>query len=203
MVDTVLGYSPASRDSARVQVIFVGDVDQLPVGRPGSVLLDLIRSGAVAVVTSPHHLSSAERSRIVVNAHRVNQGEMPLSDPDDPSSDFFFIDKSEPEEILATVKILVKERILASSVSTPLDDVQVLTPMHKACSERRPEPELQALMNPEGPTVTRGTRVFRRGDKIMQIRNNYESRRLQRRHRPVASIDEAERTLTALFDGRA
>jgi exodeoxyribonuclease V alpha subunit len=203
MLDTVMAYSLLRALPATCQVILVGDVDQLPSVGPGSVLLDLIRSNAVAVVRLSRIFRQAEQSRIVVNAHRVNQGEMPLIKADDPSSDFFFIEKSEPEEILATIKTLVEERIPRKFGLHPTRDVQVLTPMHKGLlGAATLNAELQALLNPEGPSVTRGTRVFRVGDKVMQIRNNYDLDVFNGDIGRIASIDDIERTVTAVFDGR-
>ena len=100
---------------------------------------------------------------------------MPIVSADDPSSDFFFIEKGEPEEILATLKTLVQERIPRKFGLHPTRDIQVLSPMHKGLlGAATLNAELQALLNPSGQSVTRGTRVFRLGDKVMQIRNNYD-----------------------------
>jgi exodeoxyribonuclease V alpha subunit len=203
MIDTVLAYNLLRALRPACQLVFVGDIDQLPSVGPGSVLLDLIRSNAVAVVTLAHIFRQAERSRIVMSAHRVNQGDMPLISGDDPSSDFFFIDKSEPEDILATLKTLVRERIPRKFGFDPVDDIQVLTPMHKGLlGAAALNAELQALMNPEGPSVTRGARLFRAGDKVMQVRNNYDLDVFNGDIGRIVSIDEAERTVRAVFDGR-
>src|SRR5262245_51785071 len=102
MLDTMLTYHLLRALPAHCQLVLVGDVDQLPSVGAGSVLLDFIRSGAVPVVRLAHIFRQAEKSRIVVNAHRINAGEMPILPPSDPGSDFFFIEKGEPEEILAT-----------------------------------------------------------------------------------------------------
>jgi len=203
MIDTVLAYNLLCAIPAACQLVLVGDIDQLPSVGPGSVLLDLIRSDAVAVVRLAHIFRQAERSRIVVSAHRVNQGEMPLIASDDPESDFFFIDKSEPEEILATVKTLVKQRIPRKFGLDPVNDIQILTPMHKGLlGAAALNAELQMLMNPVGPSVTRGARTFRLGDKVMQIRNNYDLDVYNGDIGRIASIDETERTVGAVFDGR-
>ena len=181
----------------------VGDVDQLPSVGPGSVLGDLIGSGAVPVVRLQHIFRQAEQSRIVVNAHRINLGEMPLSSPDDPESDFFLIEKGEPDDILATIKTLVHERIPRKFGLRAMSDIQVLSPMNKGLlGAQTLNLELQALMNPQGQSVTRGARVFRVGDKIMQIRNNYDLDVFNGDIGHIASIDEGERTVTASFDGR-
>jgi exodeoxyribonuclease V alpha subunit len=203
MIDTVLAYSLLRALRPQCQLVLVGDIDQLPSVGPGSVLLDLIRSRAVDVVTLAHIFRQAERSRIVVNAHRVNQGDMPLVAADDPTSDFFFIDKNEPEEVLATIKTLVKERIPRKFGFDPINDIQVLTPMHKGLlGAAALNAELQALMNPDGPTVARGARLFRAGDKVMQIRNNYDLDVFNGDIGRIVAIDEAERSVRAVFDGR-
>jgi exodeoxyribonuclease V alpha subunit len=202
MIDTVLAYNLLRALPARTELVFVGDIDQLPSVGPGSVLSDLIRSGSVAVVRLSHIFRQAEQSRIVVNAHRVNQGELPIIASDDPTSDFFFIEKAEPEEILATVKTLVQERIPRKFGLDPVNDIQVLTPMHKGLlGAAALNSELQALMNPDGPTVTRGSRLFRAGDKVMQIRNNYDLDVFNGDIGRIVAIDETERTLRAVFDG--
>jgi len=202
MLDTVMAYNLLRALCTGCQIVFVGDVDQLPSVGPGSILLDLIRSAPVAVVRLAHIFRQAERSQIVVNAHRVNQGEMPVVVPDDPSSDFFFIDKSEPEEILATIKTLVRDRIPRKFGLDAVRDIQVLSPMHKGLlGAAALNVELQALMNPSGPSVTRGNRVFRVRDKVMQTRNNYDLDVFNGDIGSIVSIDEAERTVTTSFDG--
>jgi exodeoxyribonuclease V alpha subunit len=203
MIDTVMAYNLLRALKPQCQVVVVGDVDQLPSVGPGSVLLDLIRSKAVPVVTLAHIFRQAERSRIVVSAHRVNQGDMPLIGADDAGSDFFFIEKNEPDEVLATIKTLVKDRIPRKFGLDPVNDIQVLTPMHKGMlGAAALNAELQALMNPDGPFVTRGSRLFRAGDKVMQIRNNYDLDVFNGDIGRIASIDVADRTLRAVFDGR-
>jgi exodeoxyribonuclease V alpha subunit len=203
MLDTSMTYSFLRALRPQCQVVFVGDVDQLPSVGPGSVLLDLIRSGAVAVVRLSRIFRQAEESRIIVNAHRVNQGELPLASADDPSADFFFIERKEPEEILATMKALLTERIPRKFGLHPTRDIQVLTPMHKGLlGAAALNQELQALFNAEGPSVVRGTRLFRVGDKVMQVRNDYDLDVFNGDVGYVASIDGEERTLTAVFDGR-
>jgi exodeoxyribonuclease V alpha subunit len=128
---------------------------------------------------------------------------MPLIGADDPNSDFFFIEKNEPEEVLATIKTLVKDRIPRKFGLDAVNDIQVLTPMHKGMlGAAALNAELQALMNPDGPSVSRGSRLFRAGDKVMQIRNNYDLDVFNGDIGRILSIDETERTLKAVFDGR-
>ncbi|HKQ70963.1 MAG TPA: ATP-dependent RecD-like DNA helicase [Polyangiaceae bacterium] len=203
MLDTVMAYSLLRALPATCQLVVVGDVDQLPSVGPGSVLSDIIRSQAVAVVRLAHIFRQAQESRIVMNAHRVNQGEMPLASFGDASSDFYFIEKSEPEEVLATIKTLVQERIPRKFGFHPTRDVQLLTPMHKGLlGAATLNTELQALMNPSGPSISRGSRLFRLDDKVMQIRNNYDLDVFNGDIGRVAEIDTAERAVTIAFDGR-
>jgi exodeoxyribonuclease V alpha subunit len=203
MLDTAMMYSLLRALPPQSQLVLVGDVDQLPSVGPGSVLSDLIRSGAVSVVRLSRIFRQAEESRIVVNAHRVNQGELPIFSADDPSADFFFIERPEPEDILSTMKALLTERIPRKFGLHPTRDIQVLTPMHKGLlGAAALNQELQTLFNPEGPSVVRGTRLFRVGDKIMQVRNDYDLDVFNGDVGYVAGIDSEERTLTAVFDGR-
>jgi exodeoxyribonuclease V alpha subunit len=203
MLDTVMMYSLLRALPPHCQIVLVGDVDQLPSVGPGSVLLDLIRSGALPVVRLSHIFRQAEQSRIVVNAHRVNQGELPLSSADDPNADFFFIERQEPEDVLVTMKALLTERIPRKFGLHPTRDIQVLTPMHKGLlGAAALNQELQALFNPEGPSIVRGTRIFRVGDKVMQVKNDYDLDVFNGDVGHVATIDTEARTVTVVFDGR-
>jgi len=205
---------------AGCRLILVGDVDQLPSVGPGSVLRDLIRSGAVETVALTEIFRQAQQSRIVVNAHRVNSGRLPQgagsgdapppvpqAGPSAPLlagfSDFYFIPGEEPAAILDAVKRLVRHEIPQRLGVDPLEGIQVLTPMHKGLlGTVSLNAELQALLNPRGEQVGRAGRLFRAGDKVMQIRNNYE---LEVFNGDLGRIDEADpeaQEVTVLFDGR-
>jgi exodeoxyribonuclease V alpha subunit len=174
MVDVVLGYQFLRAVSQEACVILVGDVDQLPSVGPGSVLADLIASNVVPVVRLTEIFRQAKDSYIITNAHRVNEGEMPVFDAP-KESDFFFIHEEEPEKVLATIKTLCAERVPKKFGFDPMRDVQVLTPMHKGlCGSENLNRELQATLNPTGPVVQRFGRMCRVGDRVMQIRNNYD-----------------------------
>jgi exodeoxyribonuclease V alpha subunit len=204
MIDTVLAYNLLKAVPPACQLVLVGDVDQLPSVGPGNVLQDVIRSGAADVVRLAHIFRQAEKSLIVVNAHRVNHGELPRLAPPGAAADFFFVEKGEPEEILETVKLLVKERIPEKFGLDPVRDVQVLTPMHRGLlGATSLNAELQALLNPQGASLVHGSRLLRAGDKVMQIRNNYDLEVFNGDIGRVASVDEAERTLSVEFEGRA
>jgi len=220
MIDTVLGFHLVSALAPRAQLVLVGDVDQLPSVGPGNVLADLIASGAVQVVRLTEIFRQARESRIVANAHRVNQGQMPLwtngaqreaagaesADGAGGTEDFFFIERREPEEVLRTIATLVTERIPESFGLDPFEDIQVLTPMNRGLlGVENVNATLRELLNPPRgklQEVGRGGASFRVGDKIMQIRNNYELEVFNGDVGRVVAIDEEEETLRCRFDDR-
>lgn len=204
MLDAVLAYSLLKAVPRHGQLVLVGDVDQLPSVGPGSVLQEIMSSGAVEVVRLQHIFRQAEQSDIVVSAHRINQGRLPVLESKAANPDFFFVEKDAPEDVLAMLKQLVRERIPKRFGFDPLDDVQVLTPMHRGLlGAASLNSELQALLNPSGPSLVRGTRLFRVGDKVMQVRNNYELEVFNGDIGRVAAVDETERSLEVVIDGRS
>lgn len=205
MVDTVLMHHLLAALPLPAACILVGDVNQLPSVGPGNVLGDIIDSGAVPVVRLTEIFRQASRSRIVVNAHRINQGLMPEAEPetDDGPQDFYFIEQEDPERALGTILELVRNRIPRRFGLDPVDGIQVMTPMHKgvvgaANLNRR----LQEVLNPGEGGVARGDRLFRVGDKVMQVRNNYDKEVFNGDIGRIASISNEERELTVLVDGR-
>jgi exodeoxyribonuclease V alpha subunit len=201
MLDTVLAYHilKALPDAARL--IFVGDVDQLPSVGPGRVLADLIESETVDVVRLTEIFRQARESYIITNAHRVQQGEMPHLLPHE-KSDFYFIERDEPETILATVKLLIDERI-PRGFGFKQREIQILTPMQKGLiGAMNLNAEIQTLINPDGDTVTRGSRLLRVGDRVMQVRNNYDLEVWNGDVGYIESIDAAEQTVRVELDGR-
>jgi len=203
MIDTVLAYHLLKAIPPHAQVIFVGDVDQLPSVGPGSVLRDIIDSGAVTVVRLEHIFRQAEQSQIVVNAHRINRGDMPVTTAAQARTDFHFIERNEPEEILATIKEMLKERIPKGLGFDALEDVQVLTPMHRGLlGSANLNAELQTLLNPHGAELTRGSRTLRVGDKVMQIRNNYDLDVFNGDIGRVMGIDTTDQEVSIAYDGR-
>ncbi len=209
MVDAPLAYHTVKALRAQCQLILVGDVDQLPSVGPGSVLRDVIESGVVDVVRLDEIFRQAEASLIIVNAHRVNHGEMPLLKPIAPSAtgtappDFYLVEQDDPEAALSTVRRLVAERIPERFRLHPIEDVQVLTPMHRGLlGAANLNAELQALLNPRGSTITRGSRTFRAGDKVMQTRNNYQLEVWNGDLGRIAAIDEETQEVDVRFDDR-
>lgn len=182
MVDIALFRALLVAMPPEAQLILVGDIDQLPSVGPGSVLHDVIESGAAAVVRLTEIFRQAAESRIIVSAHRINQGELPELDAppgrDAARSDFYFVDRDDPIAARETLVELVAERIPDRFGFDPIADLQVLTPMHRGeLGTRALNAALQERLNParEGAAeVVRGERVYRAGDKVMQLRNDYE-----------------------------
>jgi exodeoxyribonuclease V alpha subunit len=203
MLDTVLAYHVLRAVPDNGRLILVGDVDQLPSVGPGKVLADLIRSDAVEVVRLTEIFRQAERSLIVVNAHRVNQGKMPILEAVESDGDFFFIERKEPEEIVETIAQLVSKRIPGRFGFDPIEQIQVLTPMNRGpLGTDNLNAVLRDLLNPEGVTVTRGGHSLRVGDKVMQVRNNYDLEVWNGDIGRVSSIDEVDQIVRVTIDGR-
>ena len=185
------------------RLVLVGDADQLPSVGPGNVLHDLIASERVPVVRLDHIFRQAEASRIVVNAHRINAGRMPVTDGNNPESDFFFIARDDPAEAADLAVDLASRRLPARYRFDPVDDVQVLSPMHNGeLGVRRLNERLQHELTPSGPELRLGARRFRVGDKVMQIRNNYELEIFNGDIGRIELFDEEESELGVRFDGR-
>ncbi len=198
MLDIPLAYHLLKAIPASASIVFVGDVDQLPSVGPGNFLRDLIESGIVPVVRLTEIFRQAKDSFIITNAHRVNEGQLPeLAAPNE--GDFFFIEEDVPEKVLATIKELVSERVPRKFGL----DVQVLTPMHKGvCGTENLNRELQATLNPTGPSLQRYGRTYRVGDRVMQIRNNYDKDVFNGDLGRIKRLDLVEQELIVEMDGR-
>lgn len=177
MIDIRLMASLLEAIPSHGSLLLVGDSDQLPSVGPGRILADLIESRAVPVSRLGQIYRQAEGSRIVEVAHQINGGVLPSLDHA-ADSDFFFLTRKNPEAIIDTLIELITRRIPAHFGFQPRDEIQVLTPMNRnSLGTKSLNERLQAALNPPDPTrgeVERfGTR-FRAGDKVIQIRNNYE-----------------------------
>ncbi len=206
MVDIALFRSLCIALRPATQLILVGDIDQLPSVGPGSVLADVIESGAATVVRLTEIFRQAAESRIVINAHRINRGEMPETDAD-PNADFFFIGRGDPIAARDTIVELVAERIPNKFGFDPFTQVQVLTPMHRGdLGTIALNAALQDRLNPkvEGRReIARGDRAFRQGDKVMQVRNNYDKEMFNGDVGVIDSIRDEGRVLEVVTpDGR-
>jgi exodeoxyribonuclease V alpha subunit len=203
MLDTVLAYHVLKAVPDHGRLILVGDVDQLPSVGPGRILSDLIRSEAVEVVRLTEIFRQAERSLIVVNAHRVNQGVMPILEAVDSDGDFFFFERKGPEEIVETIAQLVSRRVPGKFGFDPTEQIQVLTPMNRGpLGTDSLNAVLRDLLNPEGAAITRGGQTLRVGDKVMQVRNNYDLEVFNGDLGRVREIDEVDQIVTVAMDGR-
>ena len=203
MIDTVLMYHLLKAVPSKATVIMVGDVNQLPSVGAGSVLKDIIRSQTVPMVELTDIFRQAGRSRIVVNAHRINAGLLPELPSDRAAlEDFYFIEQEEPEQALKLILELVCDRIPRRFHLDPLEDIQILTPMHKGTvGTDNLNRELQAVLNPSKQMMIRGDRTFRLKDKVMQIRNNYEKDVFNGDIGRISAIDLENQEVTVVFDG--
>jgi len=197
MIDVHLMHHLLKAVPPHARLFLVGDVDQLPSVGPGNVLMDVIASGAVPVVWLKTVFRQAAQSGIITNAHRINQGEFPEFN----AKDFFFVERKEPAKALDTVLELVTSRIPGKFGLDPKRDVQVLAPMHRTeTGVMRLNETLQAALNPDGEPVPR--RAFRLGDKVMQLRNNYELDVYNGDVGVVSLVDEEAKEMQVQFDDR-
>ncbi len=204
MMDLPLAYSLISAIPAHAALILVGDVDQLPSVGPGSVLRDIIDSGVITVCRLRHVFRQAARSHIITNAHRINEGEMPYTGEPSKCSDFYFIDVEDPDEAVDIIVKMVKERIPLKFKFSPIDDIQVITPMRRGTlGSQNLNQRLQAALNPRGAEVTRFGYTYRVGDKVMQIVNNYDKDVFNGDIGRVTSLSTEDREITVCFDRRA
>ena len=185
----------------KARVILVGDIDQLPSVGPGNVLRDMIASGTIPCQRLDTIFRQDASGLIVRNAHRINHGER--LENGGPSSDFFFIETSDPDQVIERVCDLVTRRIPNHFKFDPLTDIQVLTPMRRnQLGADNLNTVLQQRLNTAGPSLARGGSRFRRGDRVMQLRNNYDKEVFNGDIGLIQAVNEEERQLVILFDGR-
>jgi exodeoxyribonuclease V alpha subunit len=206
MVDVPLMASLIRAIPPRSALLLVGDADQLPSVGPGQVLADIIVSGAVAVARLTEIFRQAAQSRIVVNAHRINHGQMPETDvPANESSDFYFVEAPDPDDAARKVVEIVSSRIPRRFGLDPIRDVQVLCPMNRGrLGARSLNVALQTALNGDEarPTVVRFGWSFRVGDKIMQIVNDYGKDVFNGDAGFIQDIDTDAQEVMVDFDGR-
>ena len=166
---------------------------------------DIIASGLVPVVELNEIFRQAMGSLIITNAHRINQGEFPrIPDPKEETlQDFYFIQKEKPEDVLATILDLVTNRIPSRFKINPIDGIQVLTPMHRGViGAENLNKVLQEALNKSQIELPRGGRIYKLGDKVMQIKNNYDKEVFNGDIGRITRIDLEEQEVTVEFDGR-
>ena len=177
MLDAYLFHAIVRALPSGARLLLVGDVDQLPSVGPGSVLSEVIGSGVVSVVRLTEIFRQARDSTIVQNAHRINRGELPIVPEHERGKlvDFYAIHAEDPKEAQAKILELMTSRIPRAFGYDPLEDVQILAPMHRGdvgCEALNVL--LQGSMHQGGVELVRGGSRWRVGDKVMQMRNNYE-----------------------------
>ena len=199
MIDMILMNALLKAIPEGMRLILVGDIDQLPSVGAGNVLRDIIDSGVFPVVRLTRIFRQAQSSRIIMNAHAINEGKFP-DISNGKNTDFFYIEKEDPEEAVQEIVRLVKNN-LPRYYKTPWNHIQVLTPMQKGIvGAANLNLALQEALNPQGDGLRRGGYLFRTGDKVMQIRNNYEKEIFNGDIGTVESVDLQERTMKVNFD---
>jgi len=201
MIDIILMNSLLKAIPLNMRLILVGDIDQLPSVGAGNVLRDIINSGRVPVICLTRIFRQAQSSRIIMNAHKINQGKMPdITNGKD--TDFFFVQKEEAEDAISEIVKLVKNN-LPKYYKTPSSMIQVLTPMQRGVvGATNLNLALQEALNPNGEGLRRSGSIFRTQDKVMQIRNNYDKEIFNGDIGTITSIDLEDRSLKVDFDGR-
>jgi exodeoxyribonuclease V alpha subunit len=204
MVDVVLMNRLLAAVADNTALILVGDVDQLPSVGPGSVLADIIESRALPTIRLTEIFRQAATSRIIVNAHRINKGELPLKSEKAEPTDFYFIPSERPEDIYKKLLHVVTERIPDRFGFHPVKDIQVLTPMNRGgLGTRSLNTELQKVLNDKGePRVTRYGTTFAPGDKVIQMVNNYDKEVFNGDIGQIREISLEENVITVEFDKR-
>ncbi|MBW2002819.1 MAG: ATP-dependent RecD-like DNA helicase, partial [Deltaproteobacteria bacterium] len=204
MIDTILMHHLLKAIPPGTTFILVGDVNQLPSVGAGNVLKDIIASGEMQIVELNEIFRQARESLIIVNAHRINNGLLPsFKSFEQKLDDFYFIEQEDPEAVLRILLELVKERIPRRFGFDPVNDIQVLSPMHKGIvGAGNLNRELQNVLNPGEDGVIRGGRNFRVHDKVMQIKNNYDKEVFNGDIGRITRIDTENQELVISFDGR-
>ena len=201
MIDILLMNNLLKAVPVGMRLVFVGDIDQLPSVGAGNVLRDIIDSQRIPVVRLVRIFRQAQKSRIVMNAHTINQGRFPDTS-NGRDTDFFFMREDDPERAAETIVRLVKERLPRAYRESP-DRIQVLTPMQRGVvGAANLNLLLQQALNPSGPSLGRGGYTYRQGDRVMQLCNNYAKEVFNGDLGYIREVDTEERMLTVDFDGK-
>lgn len=203
MMDTLLFYYLLKALPLGATLVLVGDVRQLPSVGPGNVLGDIIASRALPVVQLHEIFRQSAESEIICNAHLINNGQMPITERStEKLSDFYFIPKSDPEDAASLIVELIKNHIPRRFGFDPINQIQLLTPMHKgAVGAESMNGRLQMALNPNGLEIRRGERVFRLHDKVMQVRNNYDKDIFNGDMGRIVYMSAREKSIGVDFDG--
>ena len=208
MIDVLLAHHLLQAIPLTATLLLVGDADQLPSVGPGTVLQDLLSVPGIPAIRLTTIFRQAAQSRIVSNAHRVNRGEFPdLSvGAAGQAQDFYFLSEEDPEKLQQLIVDLAHRRLPARYGLDPRADIQVLTPMHRGpIGAGQLNTALQTALNPprnEEMDLLRGGRIFRVGDRVLQIRNNYDKGVYNGDLGRIAAIDPTEQAVTVQVDER-
>ena len=202
MIDTVLMYNLLKAIPTHARLILVGDTDQLPSVGPGNVLKDLIEVNICPTTTLTEIFRQAANSQIILNAHAINTGIFPTIS-NQANSDFFFIEREEPEAILQLIPTLVKTRLPKKYGFNPITDIQVLSPMNRGIiGTRNLNTILQKELNPSEEPLIKMGRTFHVKDKVMQLRNNYDKEVYNGDVGSITKIDRIEQEILVDFEGQ-
>jgi exodeoxyribonuclease V alpha subunit len=203
MIDAPLMHQMLKAVPSGASLILVGDAHQLPSVGPGTVLSDLITSATIPVVELTDIFRQSQTSSIVINAHRINLGLSPVENQSEELRDFFFIEQEDPAKVAKTVVELACRRIPLRFHLDPMEDVQVLAPMHRGeAGVENLNSLLQGELNPAGKVVVGQGRGLCTHDKVMQLRNDYERDVFNGDIGRVAAADRESGRVTIDFDGR-
>ena len=201
MIDIILMNNLTKALPTKMRLVLVGDIDQLPSVGAGNVLRDIIDSGVIPVVRLTRIFRQAQSSRVVMSAHAINRGCFP-DISNGQHTDFFFMKQEEPEKVAETIVSLVRDR-LPKAYRQPTANIQVLTPMQRGVvGAANLNMALQQALNHNTAALVRGGYTFKEGDRVMQLRNNYDKDIYNGDLGYVRSVDMEERTLTVDFDGQ-
>ena len=202
MIDTYLMFHLITAINDNTTVVFVGDIDQLPSVGPGNILKDLIRSDRIPVITLTKIFRQAEESDIVLNAHKINKGEVP-NITNKQNTDFVFLEESDNSLIPDKILHLTKEEIPNRLGFDPIEDVQILSPMYKGeVGVTFINKMFQQQINPSSVVYSQGDKIFKANDKVMQLRNNYDKGVFNGDIGFIIEMNDESKQLNILFDGR-
>ncbi len=202
MIDTILMYHLITAISGNTTVIFVGDSDQLPSVGAGNVLKDLISSDKIPVIQLNTIFRQAKHSDIVLSAHRINHGEMPVLNYI-KNSDFIFIEEPDNKKIADKIMYLCKEKLPEHFGFDPVDDIQILSPIYKGnVGVTEINMLMQQHLNHSETVYSQSDRKFKASDKVMQLRNNYDKNVFNGDIGSVVGVDDEKKIMYISFDGK-
>ena len=200
MIDVFLANAIIKSVQLRAHIVFIGDINQLPSVGPGNFLHDLIASGKISSTRLNHIFRQAKNSMIITNAHRINQGELPTSKLPECKKDFYFIKEENPENCIAHIKKILFEKLPQYNIN--INQSVILTPMNKGIvGTQSLNHNLQEILNPsEKPSLVFAGTTFKQGDRVMQIRNNYDKKVFNGDIGTIETVDPKEKIISVSFE---